>query len=215
MAKKPSLYEKYGAISSSALQASIDEFFESNYVEDERIPPILARSLKGDNDILAKIGQMAVEWSEIERWIDQTIWRLLDVSSDKGACVTGQFIGPGPRCKALVLLCQCAGLDSELIEKLREFEKEASAVGAKRNRFMHDQWIELIDMRTKETKVQRHEIAPTGQALRDVALTDAQKWVDDAISLKNYFTQEIYLNIASSLALKHKSAHRPAGETEP
>lgn len=205
MAKKPSLFEKYSHIDFDALQKNMDDFFGSDYVEDARIPPVLGRSLKENNEILSKIGQMTVEWSEIESWIDQSIWRILDVTDNLGACITAQYIGPGPRCRALLSLCHLSGIDQEVIDDLKEFKQEAQRIGENRNRFNHDRWIEIINMKTKESKIVRNQIRPEvphQQAQIEVAVQDAEKWVREAKLLKDIFVICIFPRLISSLLQK-------------
>lgn len=204
MSKTKTIFEKYSHIPKPDEMRKMEEQFfdECHKSKDARIPDFLARKLRPDNGILAKIGEMAVEWSELERRVDETIWHVLETPADRGACLTAQFVGPGPRCRALMSLCRVANISNDIIEDIAQFKKEAGQIGSKRNRILHDYWFELVDIRTRESTIIRHEIepeSPHSQKQKNVTIDDIDKWINEAAHLKNIFVQAVFQRVLIEL----------------
>jgi hypothetical protein len=65
---------------------------------------------------------------------------LANVERGAGACLTAQYIGPGPRFRALVALIGLRGASKALLKDFNAFATFFGKLGAKRNRFAHDPW---------------------------------------------------------------------------
>lgn len=110
-----------------------------------------------DNKFLRLIGEITIEWSKVERSIDEMIWDCLGVERKHGACVTAQYIGAGPRCRALSSLCGELGLTKEVCDDINLFKVSAQTVGEKRNRLVHDYWSATVGI-DGNIITSRHEI---------------------------------------------------------
>jgi hypothetical protein len=83
-------------------------------------------------------GRVSTVWAALERGIDELIWELSDTTPEKGACLTSQMIGPGPRVRALISLLSVWHAHQEMIAKFNRFDKAVARLGTKRNRYSHD-----------------------------------------------------------------------------
>jgi hypothetical protein len=63
---------------------------------------------------------------------------VANVDEPIGACITAQYIGPGPRFRALAALVKLRGGNSELIKSINRFSVTAQGVAGERNRWSHD-----------------------------------------------------------------------------
>jgi hypothetical protein len=101
-----------------------------------------------------EVGRLTAMWALLERAIDNLIWELLNVEAHKGACLTAQMIGPGPRIRALQALIEETGASDELRSGFQMFGKLASELGGKRNRYSHD----TVTVGIPSGLIRRHEI---------------------------------------------------------
>jgi hypothetical protein len=88
----------------------------------------------------AAVGKVAAIWATFELNIDQVIWRGLHAAQKPGACVTAQFIGPGPRFRALNALVGLYKGGDRFRKELNVIAQDAQQLAAKRNRVVHDHW---------------------------------------------------------------------------
>jgi hypothetical protein len=91
-------------------------------------------------DHMTALGRVAAIWADLEFTIVEMIWELANVEREIGACITGQFIGPGPRIRALVSLIKIRGANPQLIAEFNKAAKCLDRVVSKRNRSVHDPW---------------------------------------------------------------------------
>lgn len=85
-----------------------------------------------------EVGRLSVLWAAFENRIDSLIWELLDVEATKGACLTAQMIGPGPRVRALQAIVDETDASRETKREFQRLGKKAEELGGKRNRYEHD-----------------------------------------------------------------------------
>ena len=100
------------------------------------------------------VGRVSNAWATFEFYTDRLIWWVANVAEPIGACITAQYIGPGPRFRALAALAKIQGADSELIKAINKFSATAQGVASDRNRWSHDPM--LVDVETGE--VFRHQV---------------------------------------------------------
>jgi hypothetical protein len=87
----------------------------------------------------AAIGNLTSMWSRLEYMVDRTIWELAAPKTlDRGACITAQLIGIGPRLNALIALATLSGASPTLLKKFNQFRGYAVGLGNKRHRIIHD-----------------------------------------------------------------------------
>jgi hypothetical protein len=84
------------------------------------------------------IGRVSNAWATFEFYTSQLIWWVANVDGPIGACLTAQYIGPGPRFRALAALVKLRGGNSELIKSINRFSVAAQGVAGERNRWSHD-----------------------------------------------------------------------------
>ena len=95
------------------------------------------------------IGCIATGWAQLEHQINHAIWWLANVSQEDGACITAQIGSFLPRMRALIALAHRWGCSETTIKDLNKFASEADGVGRRRNRIIHDQWLQKDDDFTK------------------------------------------------------------------
>jgi hypothetical protein len=84
------------------------------------------------------VGRVSNSWATFEFYTDKLIWWVAGVPEPIGACITSQFIGPGPRFRALAALVRLRGGSAELVTAVNKFSAIAQAVAGERNRWSHD-----------------------------------------------------------------------------
>jgi len=106
-------------------------------------------ALPDDHECYPLVGLIAAESARIEELLDQEIADLADLQFPVAACLTGQMIGPNPRFTALRQLAVQRGMDESLIKRIKTLSGNAGPIFDKRNRVVHDPWVE--DRASKET----------------------------------------------------------------
>jgi hypothetical protein len=84
------------------------------------------------------VGRVSNAWATFEFYTNRLIWWVANVDEPIGACITAQYIGPGPRFRALAALVKLRGGNSELIKSINRFSVTAQGVAGERNRWSHD-----------------------------------------------------------------------------
>jgi hypothetical protein len=87
------------------------------------------------------IGHVAVRWSRLEANIATQLWRLADVASEPGACLTAQIVGISRLLDALKSLVILRGGSADLVGRLNKFLEKSHGLVEKRNRVIHDDWL--------------------------------------------------------------------------
>jgi hypothetical protein len=88
------------------------------------------------------IGRLTAFWASLEHEINSAIWHLANVQKPHGACITSQIYTLAGRLQAFISLVDQRGAKQSLLTKLTQFSKDAGDLGRRRNRIIHDQWIE-------------------------------------------------------------------------
>ena len=86
----------------------------------------------------AAIGRVVITWADFELSIDLSIWELMGVDQQIGACVTSQFSSMFHRMNALISLCDEVGVTDELCKQLSKLAGSLSGLSEYRNRVVHD-----------------------------------------------------------------------------
>lgn len=84
------------------------------------------------------VGRISIGVSFFELQLNRAIWHLANVEQHAGACITAQFIGPGPRFRAIQALLGFRGASKELVKTFDNLRQDAESVARERNRFVHD-----------------------------------------------------------------------------
>lgn len=84
------------------------------------------------------VGRIAIGFSFFEMQLNRSIWYLSNVEQHVGACITAQFIGPGPRFRALMALLTLRGASKATLKIFDKLRNDADAISRERNRFVHD-----------------------------------------------------------------------------
>ena len=98
------------------------------------------RRLPPDSPIHKLIGQIADDWSQVERLLDLIIWRLAGLSDPTGACLTSQITGSQARLNVIDALCRMRPLGGGVLNEIEETKKCLRGIQTKRNRVLHDAW---------------------------------------------------------------------------
>lgn len=88
----------------------------------------------------AALGKVAAAWAYFEAVVDTWLSKFANVDSEIAICFTGQMIGPGPRTNAFIALVRHLGAKGKWGDVLDRFGKDASILGMRRNRALHDVW---------------------------------------------------------------------------
>lgn len=91
------------------------------------------------------IGLITAEAARIDRIVDQAICNVAAIDLKVGACMTGQMIGPAPRFNALLQSAVNRGMSAQIIDRIKKVKGHASGYFDKRNRIVHDAWLEDVD----------------------------------------------------------------------
>lgn len=105
----------------------------------------LLRPLRDDHPCYRLVGLIAAEAARIERMIDQSICNVANIDLKVGASITGQMIGPTPRFNALLQLSNERGVSSTIMKRIKTMSGRASGHFERRNRAVHDPWMEDAD----------------------------------------------------------------------
>ncbi len=98
--------------------------------------------LPDGHPIFAMVGLVASEFARLEHTLDETIWDLAGLESPRGASITAQLMGVGPRCLTIIALHAQRGLPEETRRrKISSFMDQAHRLSDKRNRLIHDPWF--------------------------------------------------------------------------
>jgi hypothetical protein len=90
--------------------------------------------------IFTLVGQAASEFARLEHILDETIWKLADLIPHRGASITAQIMGAGPRCSTIKALLTQRNFPTETIQKVKLFEGALHDISENRNRLIHDPW---------------------------------------------------------------------------
>jgi len=142
------------------------------------------------------VGHIASEWAHLEHILDEIIWNLSKIDQKKGACVTAQLMGTGPRCRAIVSLCTISGIDDEMIAKVRSFMGSCERASEHRHRIVHDPWyvdtgtqkpaqFKSMPFRGIKTSGPQYGITEADAAQIDKTLNDVRELVSEATTLKS------------------------------
>jgi threonine dehydrogenase-like Zn-dependent dehydrogenase len=116
--------------------------------DDQFKDEVAFEELKPNSKHYTKVGRIASEWARFEFEIDRFIWSLANDTDEKGACVTAQMMGSGPRLRAALALCELSGvISTHLMSQLRRFANDNEALVQLRNRAVHDPWV--VGVKTK------------------------------------------------------------------
>jgi hypothetical protein len=102
------------------------------------------KPLTDDHPCYALVGRIAAEQARIEHLLDGIIANLADLDEATAACVTGQMVGMFPRYSALFQLAHQCNMPPKIKEEVSNLRNRSGDIGEKRNRAVHDPWLEEI-----------------------------------------------------------------------
>jgi hypothetical protein len=133
---------------------------------------IIPKKLPEEHPFYSMVGRVASEWSHLEHWLDVAIWELAGVRPKKGACITSQIMGVGPRCRVIIMLCTVVGLSESLKVGYKALLNDSYAVAELRARVVHDPWF-------------------TSERSDDAAQFRAMPWADKHYGLRTITQEDI------------------------
>jgi hypothetical protein len=101
--------------------------------------------LPDESPIYSLVGQVASDWAYLEHTLDLIVWQLAGIDQRKGACITAQVMGHGPRCDTIIALGSIAGLSSHILKRVDALKGRLFATATSRNRIIHDPWIKISE----------------------------------------------------------------------
>jgi hypothetical protein len=147
------------AISSSLISLSL-VLMSSPMFDDESDE----RFQKATDTHYAAIGNVVAYWAEFELRLQWAIWRLADLDSSIGACITAQIGNSARLIDAIIALLRHKGASEDTIRPLLSFAEEVGKKQRKRNRIIHDPWA--FEYPTGEAV--RHEVSAQRQLINDL-----------------------------------------------
>ena len=92
-----------------------------------------------------QVGNICAIWAKLELAIDSETWGLAGLNRNVaiGACITAQFTSIHQKLHALIALSRLHGISESTIKKLTTFHGHVRITAEKRNRVVHDAWIDI------------------------------------------------------------------------
>ncbi len=87
------------------------------------------------------VGRVSNAWATFEFYTDRLIWWTANVSEPVGACITAQYIGPGPRFRALAALVKLQGGNAELISAINQVLRNCSGCGGRAEQMVSRSYV--------------------------------------------------------------------------
>jgi len=100
--------------------------------------PTLIESLGAPAEHFEAIGKVASGWSLFETVIDLTIWQLAGAHHLNCACMTAQIMGASRK----LSLVKLRENEAVRIKELNAIAKDTQNLSERRNRIVHDPWME-------------------------------------------------------------------------
>jgi hypothetical protein len=86
------------------------------------------------------IGLLAAMWARFEVSLQLAIWRLAELDSRRGACITAQIGNSGRLLDAVIALLRLRGAKRDSLKLILSFAEKVGKNQRKRNRIIHDEW---------------------------------------------------------------------------
>lgn len=125
---------------------------------------------------LEAVGRVASSWALFETVIDTTIWSLAEMHHRTGACLTAQIMGAARKLDTVLSLVKLRQDQDAMIKELNAIAKDSQSLAEKRNRVVHDPWVEsegrIVRLETTARKVLRLEQVHVSIPELDTLLVD-------------------------------------------
>ena len=160
------------------------------------------------------IGQVAASWSYFEAVVGTWIAHFLRVDVAASICVTAQMLGPRSRLDAFIALARLRGAKAKWNDDLEALAKDATSLGERRNRVLHDMW----DLSNPEEPKRREATAKKKLRLLDVHEPTSKllEFVSEFYAFSSRFddiASAIFSEIVFSSRGKRSQDTRPANHT--
>jgi hypothetical protein len=96
---------------------------------------------RADDAHFASVGKVVSAWAILEVLMDGLIWKLADVSTLNGACITAQIPNSARRLDAIISLIHLHNGSKDLVRRFNKFSEKVRELQLKRNRVIHDPWV--------------------------------------------------------------------------
>ena len=103
-----------------------------------------------DPDHIDYVGLIATRWAFLEFIIDSTIWRLANIQSEIGGCLTANLQSIHLKLRSLRALAEYHGASKKLLKDFASFQSRISGTADKRNRAVHHPWMPSVNRDTNE-----------------------------------------------------------------
>jgi len=104
------------------------------------------------------VGKVAAFWSEFERQLQMTVWKLAGIDAFSGACITSRIDSSAKLLEAIISLLQLKGVAAQDLEPLRAFCEEAADLQRERDRIVNDPWsFRIVDAFPHRKEVERYK----------------------------------------------------------
>jgi len=104
------------------------------------------------------VGKVAAFWSEFERQVQMTVWKLAGIDAFSGACITSRIDSTAKLLETIIALLQPKGVAAEDLQALRAFCEEAADLQRQRDRIVNDPWsFRIVDAFPHRKEVEPHK----------------------------------------------------------
>jgi len=104
------------------------------------------------------VGKVAAFWSEFERQLQMTVWKLAGIDAFSGACITSRIDSSAKLLEIIISLLQLKGVAAEDLQPLTAFREEAADLQRQRNRIVNDPWsFRIVDAFPHRKEVEPHK----------------------------------------------------------
>ena len=104
------------------------------------------------------VGKVAAFWSEFERQLQMTIWKLAEIDTFSGACITSRIDGSAKLLECIRALIQLKGLRGEDLQFLTEFCEEVAELQRQRDKIVNDPWsFRIVDAFPHRKELEAHK----------------------------------------------------------
>jgi hypothetical protein len=161
-------------------------------LKDFTIPIPTLKGIKLSDDWFKVIGHVAVEWSRLDRAVEQVIWGLLSSDDDLGAALTTHI---PPRVRLDIVLSLADNLlDANETKHLSKLVERINELHPDRNLSVHGKWVPFVNPTITKVEarkgVRRTGYQPTIPLLEKLA-ADIGRVADELEALRYKYDMQL------------------------